>query len=98
MEHEFEGFTVLQLNQPLFPELGKFKVSAFTMDPLNTNEPPRAWVGDQELQAVTVDQFGLSVDGYVETMPSDTDTLSIQLYGGIKFDTGLTKQAPPPIS
>lgn len=73
---------------------GPVQINAMSSEPFGTNADVRAWVGSQELVGISVDQFGLSFTGYVTAMPSDTDTLSVQIDSDEKIDTGLTRDEP----
>lgn len=94
MTPEFKGFSV----EPVAAaqgSLGARKIVAWSVKPFGTNTMLRAWVGDQELSGVAVDQFGLSFQGYVANVPAGADTLKVQLPGGEKRDTELTATPEP---
>jgi hypothetical protein len=71
------------------------QIVAMSSEPIGTHADVRAWVGNQELIGISVDQFGLSFTGYLTDMPSDTDTLSVQIDSEEKIDTGLTREQAP---
>lgn len=91
MPARFVGFTVLALPQRLARH-GAARVVAWSEQPLRPNSSVRAWVGEQELTGVRFDQFGLAIEGFLADDPAPTDTLSVQVYGGEKVDTGLTAE------
>jgi len=97
MTPNFTGFRVGPVPSAK-SELGARKIVAWSTQPFGLNTIPRAWVGNQELSGVTIDQFGLSLKGYVENVPADTDTLHFQMPGGEKTDTGLTVTEEPGVA
>ena len=94
MQARFVGFSVEDA-LPEEADLGTTRVTAWSVEPFGTNTRVRAWVGGQELIGVNIDQFGLSVEGFLAQRPAATDTLSVQIGGGEKVDTGLTAEEEP---
>ena len=97
MTPDFNGFSVEPVTAAR-SHLGARKIVAWSVRPFGANTTLRAWVGDQELQAITVDQFGLSFVGYAANVPDAADTLKYQIVGGDKTDTGLTATAEPGVA
>jgi hypothetical protein len=93
MTANFIQFTATTTPEAL-SSFGPVQVVAMSSQPFGTNADVRAWVGSQELIGISVDQFGLSFTGYVATIPSGTDTLSVQIDSDEKIDTGLTRDEP----
>ena len=91
MTPDFKGFSVEPVS-PAESDLGARKIVAWSTQPFGTNASLRAWIGDQEMTGITVDQFGLSFQGLVAAVPDQADTLKIQMFGDEKFDTGLTAE------
>jgi hypothetical protein len=92
MQARFVGFSVEGAPPEQLTHLGAARVVAWSVQPFGTNAHVRAWVGDQELTAVNIDQFGLSIEGFLAQDPAATDTFSVQIDGGEKVDTGLTAE------
>lgn len=88
MTADIIGFTV-EAVPPAFAHLGTRKVVAWSASPFGPNALVRAWVGDQPVTAITVDQFGLAFEGFVADPPDPADTLKVEIEGGDKIDTGL---------
>ena len=96
MEPNFLGFSA-EPTTDAPATLGGTRVMAWSDQRISTNAELRAWVGTQELGGVSIDQFGLTIDGWVENPPDPADTLFYQLNGGQKTDTGVTVDDDPPI-
>ncbi len=94
MTPEFKGFSIEPVATAQAP-LGARKIVAWSVKPFGTNAMLQAWVGDQELSGITVDQFGLSFQGFVANVPAAADTLKFKLPGGDKTDTGLRATPEP---
>jgi hypothetical protein len=96
MEPNFIGFTFEPATEAR-ASLGGTRIMAVSQRSISTNTPLRAWVGTQQLAGVTIDQFGLFVEGWIENPPDPSDTLFYQVPGTDKIDTGLTADEEPPI-
>lgn len=97
MTPDFKSFRLRPVS-PRFSELGARKVVAWSSRPFGTNAHVRAWVGEQELTGISIDQFGLTFEGFAADVPGENDTLKVQIDGGKKIDTGLKADDEPGIA
>lgn len=97
MEVEFIAWTFEPAGESR-ASLGSTRITAVSQQSINTNMPIRVWVGAQPVAGVTIDQFGLFIEGWIQDSPDPADTLFYQLPGGEKTDTGLTADEGPPIA
>ena len=86
---KFLSFNVEAVPADKVADLGATWISAWAEHPFGCNAFVRAWVGKQEVRDIAVDQFGLSFTGLTSEAPGPTDTLTVQIDGGDKIDTGL---------
>lgn len=78
-----------------FAAYGQTRVLAWADLPIMTlNTTVRAWVGTEELVGITVDEYGLGFSAYAAGPVATDATLSVQIDGGDRFDTGLTADDP----
>ena len=96
MEAKFVGFSVEDAAASGLGHLGAARVIVWSERPFRLNAVVHAWVGDEEVDAISVDQFGLSFEGFLAEAPDAADTLSVQIDGGERVDTGLTAEEEPP--
>lgn len=73
-------------------------VFATAETPFGANAFVRAWIGEQPVTRVTIDQYGAGFSGFLDELPDDTDTLRVSINGDEAFDTGLTTSDLPPIA
>ena len=74
-------------------ELGAFWVTAWSEHSFGLNAFVKAWLGEQEVGHITIDQFGRSFTGVVPKTPGRADSLFVQIDGSEKVDTGLKPAA-----
>jgi hypothetical protein len=97
MTPNFKSFRIRPVS-PRLSDLGARKVVAWSSQPFGTNAHVRAWVGEQELTGISIDQFGLAFEGFAADVPGENDTLTVQIDGGEKTDTGLTADGEPGVA
>lgn len=78
-------------------DVGAVRIEALAAEPFGANARVKARIGPQDVDGITVDQFGHSFSGYVQQLPDPNDTLSVSIDGSDMEDTGLTVTEPDPI-
>lgn len=80
-----------ETSSPEESHLGSTWITAWSDKPLGgSNVQVRAWIGEQELSAVSMDQLSLAFDGYLARAPAETDFLKVEIYGSDPIETGLS--------